>query len=114
MLVVVVVCFCWICTEAKPCSLGRSGSAYPNERRCDSPVAKPRLHTLVALLPRVIFFRFSHDNHSCRWRQGWSWFPYRLGYFCKLHPLPSVVQRHRSVFPLAHQRLAFGGTLSAI
>src|SRR5215469_8768827 len=39
-------------TEAKPCSLGRSGSAYPNARRSRHPRWNPRLHVLITSPPR--------------------------------------------------------------
>jgi len=40
-------------TEAEPCSLGRSGVGYSNQRRSDPALRNPGLHVLVAPLPRV-------------------------------------------------------------
>src|ERR1700727_3477194 len=49
-------------TEAKPCSLGRSGSAHPNERRSDLPVGNRGPHSLVGLAPGMVFFRLPHHH----------------------------------------------------
>jgi hypothetical protein len=45
-------------TEAKLCSLGRSVSAHPNERRSDLLLGNRCPHSLVGLAPRMVFFAF--------------------------------------------------------
>ncbi len=53
-------------TEAKPFSLGRSGSAHSNERPCDCRSRDPWPHVLVSLTPRVIYLGFAnHDRTLC-------------------------------------------------
>src|ERR1022692_3536615 len=47
-------------TEAKPCSLGRSVSAHPNERRSHLLLGNRCPHGLVGLAPRMVFFRLPH------------------------------------------------------
>ena len=101
-------------TEAKPCSLGRSGSAYSNERRCDPGLRNPGLHVLVAAPPGVVFVRFFHHNGPCSGRGGLRCPPCWLGYFRKLDPLSSVVHLRRSVLPFAYQSLAFRRTIAAV
>src|SRR5258707_15845926 len=101
-------------TEAKPCSLGRSVSAYSNERRCDHLVRNPWLHVLITLPPRMVLFSFPHHHGPGRGRNGPSGFSYWLLQFGKGWPLPAVVHLHCSVFPFADQGLAFRGPIARL
>ena len=49
-------------TEAKPCSLGRSGSALRNERSGVPSLGNPRLHVLVSQPSRVTAERCGTTN----------------------------------------------------
>src|SRR6202046_1555467 len=49
-------------TEAKPCSLGRSVSAHPNQRRSDLLPGNRCPHSLVGLAPRMVFFPPPHHH----------------------------------------------------
>src|SRR6202041_2802151 len=103
----VVVFRVGIPTEAKPCSLGRSGSGYSNaRRRCDIAVLNPGPHVLIALSPGMVWLSFPHHNGPDGRRPGPAGFSYGLLQFGKGYPLPAVVHLHRSVLPFADQGLA--------
>src|SRR5213080_1521366 len=85
-------------TEAKPL-LGRSVSAYSNERYCDRRLGKPGLHVLPALAPGMVLLRPPHDPDSGGWRNWQRDFPYRLLEFGKADSLPAVVHLHSPVTP---------------
>ena len=99
--------------KRSPCFLGRSGSAYSNERRCDPGLRNPGFHVLVAQPPGVVFLHSSQYNGPWGRRGGLRCPPCGLGYFRKLDPLSSVVHLRRSILPFAYQRLAFRRTIAA-
>src|SRR5215469_4561372 len=101
-------------TEAKPCSLGRSGSAYPNARRSRHPRWNPRLHVLITSPPGVIFLGFSCCLHASGRRKYLSCFRLWSRQLRKSHSLATVVHLHGAVFPFADQRLAFRRTIAPV
>jgi len=110
----VVVFRVGIPTEAKPCSLGRSGSAPPNERRSDLLPGVRCPHRLVGLAPGMVFFRLPHHHRpGARGKRGRGF----LGLLLQLRKsdcFSPVVHLHGSVLPLADQSLASCGAHSVV
>ena len=106
---------CWVevivgmRTEAKPCFLGRSGSAYSNER-----VRRPGLHVLIALSPGMVFLGLPHPLHAGGRRSCLSWLWLWFKQLRKSDSLAAIVQLNGSVFPLADEGLAFGRTIASV
>src|SRR3984957_21022056 len=99
-------------TEAKPCSLGRSVSAHPNERRSDLLVGNRCPHSLVGLAPRMVFFRLPrHYGPGARGKRGRGFLGLRFQ-LRKSDGLSAVVHLHGSVLPLADQSLAACGPIA--
>src|SRR5580658_2485068 len=100
-------------TEAKPCSLGRSVSAHPNERRSDLLLGNRCPHSLVWLAPRMVFFRLPHHHGpGARGKRGRGFLGLLLQ-LCKSDCFSPVVHLRGSVLPLADQSLASCGPIAS-